>query len=150
MGLHLKSVVVLALSFLVVTASAANESVNFKKKIAKIGKKTITVEIAETSKQLEHGLMYRKKLAADSGMLFIFPDEQIRMFWMKNTLIDLSIGYFNKQKKLIDIHEMKATSSVMQQDLPGYASKGPAMFALEMDAGWYKKNKIELGAEIKF
>ncbi len=150
MGLRLKSVIVFAISFWMMSAVAADESVSFKKKIAKIGTKTITVEIAETSKQLEHGLMYRKKMGADSGMLFIFPDEQTRMFWMKNTLIDLSIGYFNKQKKLVDIQEMKASTSLMQQDLPGYASKNPAMFALEMNKGWFKKNKIELGAEIKF
>ena len=150
MELRLKSLAVILLSFVALSSAGENTVVKFKSKVAQLGKKTITVEIAETEKQLEHGLMFRKKLSTDTGMLFIFPDEQPRSFWMKNTLIDLSIGYFNKQKKLIDIQEMTATSTVMQQNLPFYPSKGPAMYALEMNKGWFKKNKIEIGTILKF
>lgn len=150
MELRLKSLVAILVSCLALNAAAESTVLKFKSKVAQLGKKTITVEIAESEKQLEQGLMFRKKLAANAGMLFIFPDEQPRSFWMKNTLIDLSIGYFDKQKKLIDFQEMTATSTVMQQNLPFYPSKGPAMYALEMNKGWFKKNKIEIGTILKF
>lgn len=111
--------------------------------------KTINVEIAETEEQHARGLMFRNKLKSNEGMLFIFPNEETRSFWMKNTIINLSIGYFNQDKKLIDIQEMKAVTSVLQQDLPTYPSRLPAQFALEMPQGWFDKNKFSLGAEFK-
>ena len=147
---RLKSLVAILISCLAINVAAENTVVKFKSKVAQLGKKTITVEIAESENQLERGLMFRKKLAANAGMLFIFPDEQPRSFWMKNTLIDLSIGYFDRQKKLVDIQEMTATSTLMQLNLPFYPSKGPAMYALEMNKGWFKKNKIEIGTILKF
>lgn len=118
-------------------------SVVFEKKTKKI-----KVELAENDTQHARGLMFRKSLGANEGMLFIFPDETIRSFWMKNTIIDLSIGYFNKDKKLIDIQEMKATS-MLQKDLPSYPSRGPAKYALEMPAYWFEKNGIRTGATLK-
>ena len=149
MALPLKLLVASLFSFFLSVSPFAAENVTFKTEKIKIGKKTITVEIAETEKQLERGLMHRQKMKTDAGMFFIFKDEQIRSFWMKNTLIDLSIGYFNKDKKLIDIQEMSATS-IMQKDLPSYPSQGPAMYALEMNKGWFNKNKIAVGAVFSF
>ena len=110
----------------------------------------IKVEVAETDAQHEQGLMLRKKLGLNEGMIFVFKDEQIRNFWMKNTIINLSIGYFDKNKKLIDVQEMQATNSMMEQNLPTYPSASPAMFALEMTDGWFKKNKVKIGAQFRF
>jgi uncharacterized membrane protein (UPF0127 family) len=83
-------------------------------------------------------------------MLFIFENEQILSFWMKNTFIDLSIAYIDKNKKIVDIQEMKATNQMMVGDLPSYPSAKPAMYALEMNKGWFKKNKIEIGQALYF
>lgn len=124
-----------------------------KQKIELLNKKNkikITVEVARTEQEHARGLMFREKLAKDEGMLFVFENESIREFWMKNTLIDLDIGYFDKNNKLIDIQQMKAVTSIMQTDLPTYPSKKPAQYALEMTKGWFKKNKIEEGAQFKF
>lgn len=121
-----------------------------QKKITLSTKKTITVEMAETDQQHEYGLMLRKSLPKDHGMLFIFKDEDIRNFWMKNTIINLSIGYYDKNKKLIDIQEMKAVTSIMQENLPTYPSAAPAMYALEMPETWFSKNKIKLGSSFQF
>lgn len=130
-------------------AITETEKVEFKKvEITLISGKTtkkITAELAETMDQHERGLMFRKSLRKDAGMLFVFEDQQIRSFWMKNTIIDLSIGYFNKDKKLIDIQEMKATS-MLQRDIPTYPSRGPAQYALEMSPKWFDKNNIKTGA----
>ena len=125
------------------------KSPQFKKEYIQLGSKKISVEIAETNQQLEYGLMHRTHLKADQGMLFIFKDEQILSFWMKNTLIDLSIGYFSEKKVLNEIIDMKSTS-LLQTNFPSYPSQQPAMNALEMNQGWFKKNKIKQKAQFKF
>lgn len=111
----------------------------------KLGKETLKVEIAATDEQKEHGLMFRKKLREDSGMIFIFDREQTLTFWMKNTFIDLDIGYFDRKKKLVDIQTMKAAGSVMMERPPSYPSRIPAMYALEVKRGWFAKHKIKIG-----
>ena len=116
----------------------------FEKRKIQVGKKTVTVEIADNADLREHGLMFRDKLAENTGMLFIFDSEQSLNFWMKNTLIPLSIGFFDENKKLIDIQEM--VPAVMgDQDPKHYPSSGPAMYALEMPKGWFEHNKISRG-----
>ena len=120
-------------------------AVDFSKKKIKIGKVVLNVEVAETDEQHQQGLMYREKLAPNAGMIFVFNDEEPRFFWMKNTYVDLSIGFFDKNRKLIDIQDMKATT-VMQKEFPNYPSRGPAQYALEVSKGWFKKNGIREGA----
>lgn len=154
MASRLKWIVVTTILALGLNCFALNDSDKVVFPISEISlvyKKTtkkIKVELAQTPNQHERGLMFRKSLPHDQGMLFIFEEEMIRSFWMKNTIIDLSIGYFNKDKKLIDIQEMKSTT-MMQVDLPSYPSRGPAQYALEMPSGWFAKNKIEVGAILK-
>lgn len=131
------------------SASSAVAPVLFKKGKLKIGNKTLEIEIADTPERAERGLMYRTVLAEGKGMLFVFPDEQVRSFWMKNTFIPLAIGYFNAKMELIDVHEMTASQSEMQKDYPTYVSKGPAKFALEVPSGWFVKNKIALKQKFK-
>src|SRR5574337_1112000 len=62
-----------------------------------------TVEIAATDATRERGLMFRTHLAANHGMLFVFPDAQTRYFWMKNTLIPLDIIFFDAHQRLINV-----------------------------------------------
>lgn len=143
----------LALSFSLFfsqSAFAQADKITFPKEKIQIGKKTVEVEVARTNAQHEHGLMYRDKLPTDSGMLFVFPNEEIRYFWMKNTFIDLSIGYFDKDRKLIDIQEMKASTSIMAERPATYPSQGPAQYALEMNKAWFAKNNIKPGVQFKF
>jgi len=136
------------LSLLLVSSVALGAS-PFKKKKITVGAKTLVVEIAETPDQHERGLMFRDKMGPDEGMLFIFKNEETRFFWMKNTLINLSIGYFDKNGKLIDVQEMTSGKNVPDEQLPSYASAKPAKYALEMSEGWFTKNKIKLGAKLR-
>lgn len=138
--------VVILLNSIAPQASSATE---FPKKNITVGTKKITVEIAETPDQLQRGLMFRNGLGENEGMLFLFKNEETRFFWMKNTLIDLSIGFFDKNKNLIDIQEMKSGKNIADSALPSYGSASPAMYALEMNRGWFDKNKIKLGAKLK-
>lgn len=132
--------------FVLCTAHAAGE---FSKRKIQLGGKTLVVEVADTPSQHEKGLMFRDKLGDDEGMLFIFNNEETRFFWMKNTLIDLSIGYFDKKGTLIDVQEMKSGKGVPDSALPSYASARPAKYALEMNPGWFDKNKIKLGSKLR-
>lgn len=147
---HLKWLIVFWLSFTSSAFAKDAEKITFEKQKITIAGKVITVEIAESEQQHERGLMLRKSLSKDHGMLFVFKDEQPRSFWMKNTIINLSIGYFDHEKKLIDIQEMKAVASVLETNPPPYPSAFPAMYALEMTEGWFKKNKVGLGSVFKF
>ncbi|OQW47816.1 MAG: hypothetical protein A4S09_14700 [Proteobacteria bacterium SG_bin7] len=115
--------------------------VKFEKKRIKIGTATLTVEIADTPERLNRGLMDRQKMGEDEGMLFIFSEEDIRHFWMKNTYIPLSIGFFSKDKKLVDVQDMDAVRSAVE--IPkNYSSKKPAKYALEVNQGWFSRHKI--------
>jgi uncharacterized membrane protein (UPF0127 family) len=122
----------------------------FQKKKIELAQKVLIVEVAETPEQLAFGLMFRQKLGPDEGMLFVFSEEAPRSFWMKNTLIDLSIGFFDRKRKLIDVKEMKSGAGVPDQALPSYISAHPAKYALEMSKGWFDKNKIRIGERFNF
>ncbi|WP_413289541.1 DUF192 domain-containing protein [Bdellovibrio sp. HCB337] len=140
---------VVSLCFLFAGSIASAKDVTFEKEKITLNGKTLTVEIAESPAQHEHGLMFRKNMAKDEGMLFIFKTEDYRYFWMKNTYIDLSIGYFDKDKTLVDIQEMRATSALETRP-PSYPSAKPAMYALEMNKEWFKKNNVKIGHKFSF
>jgi uncharacterized membrane protein (UPF0127 family) len=108
----------------------------------------LTAYIADSDQKREEGLMYIEKLSRDEGMLFVFERESVLTFWMKNTLIPLSIGFFDHEGKLIDIKEMSVAASMLSDHLPTYQSRGPAVFALEMNKNWFTRNKIKLGARL--
>jgi len=99
----------------------------------------IVVEVAETDFSRAKGLMFRESLDENTGMLFIFPDEKNLGFWMKNTMIPLSIAYANNMCEIINIEEM------MPHDHRNTMSKGPARYAIEANSGWFDKNGIKIG-----
>lgn len=115
----------------------------------RLGEKTLTVEIADNNELRSRGLMFRKSLEKDHGMLFVFDHEQPLAFWMKNTLMPLSIGYFSKEKKLVDIIEM-IPAVAGDANPKNYPSALPAMYALEVPKGWFSINKIRIGASFIF
>lgn len=121
----------------------------FKKEKIKIGKLELNVEIADSPEKLTFGLMYKRSLGANEGMLFIFEDERPLSFWMKNTFVDLSVAFFNSKKELLEIKDMEAATSELQHNFPTYVSASPAQYALEMRRGWFKKNHIKVGDKLQ-
>lgn len=113
----------------------------------KIGEKIIEAYVADTEAKREKGLMHVTAIPENQGMIFVFEDEQPLAFWMKNTLIPLSIGYFNNKAELIDIQEM-SVPSLMEERPPNYPSKAPARLALEMNKGWFSRHRIKVGAKL--
>ena len=98
-----------------------------------LGGKTFRVEIAETQEKQALGLMFRDSMPRDEGMIFIFPNEAPRSFWMKNTRIPLDIMYFDKDLKLVSISADTPPCRVSR--CPSYPSSKPAMYVLELNAG---------------
>ncbi|MBX7230712.1 MAG: DUF192 domain-containing protein [Bdellovibrionales bacterium] len=121
--------------------------VEFAKINIKLGPYSLSVEVAESDPQRAQGLMFRKKLDEYQGMLFVFEKPQTLSFWMKNTEIPLSIGFFDSQLKLFDIHDMNPVS-VLEKEMPKYVSRGRALLALEVQQGWFKNKNIKRGTRL--
>lgn len=92
-----------------------------------------TVELARTSDEQALGLMFRDSLADDHGMLFLFPGEARRSFWMRNTRIPLDIFYFDANLRLVSVAE--SAQPCRSQRCPSYPSAAPAQYVLELRAG---------------
>ncbi len=102
-------------------------------------------EIADTPELREKGLMHRTSLAESDGMLFVFEKEIYLNFWMKNTQIPLDIAYIDKNGIINEIYNMKPLDvSII------YNSIKPAMYALEVNSGWFNRHKIKIGSKIEF
>lgn len=150
--LKFKYLFLIVLVFLIFNKSIetyeSNTPITFKKTQIKIGNKEINVEIAQTELQLKRGLMNRTQLKEDEGMLFIFDKDQILNFWMKNTLIDLSIAYINSNYEVVDIQDMNVID-LDEKSPVMYPSKSPAKYALEMNKGWFNRNNISIGDKVE-
>ncbi len=112
-------------------------------------KLNINVEVAKDPYAWIKGLMFREFMPKNSGMLFIFPDEVKRTFWMKNTLIPLDIIFISKDKKIVDIKENFEPCLGSQMSCPSYFPTSPAMYVLEVNAGIVKENGLEIGDDVE-
>ncbi|OPZ31854.1 MAG: hypothetical protein BWZ00_00375 [Bacteroidetes bacterium ADurb.BinA174] len=106
---------------------------------------TIDIEIADNNQRRARGLMYRKSLPADAGMLFIFDVEEIQGFWMKNTYIPLDMLFVNANNEIITIH---ANTAPLREW--NYASTKPALYVVEVNAGYCIQKNITEGDKINF
>ncbi len=105
----------------------------------------IDIEIADNNQRRARGLMYRKSIPADVGMLFIFDVEEIQGFWMKNTYIPLDMLFVNANNEIITIH---ANTTPMREW--NYASTKPALYVVEVNAGYCVQKNITEGDKIIF
>lgn len=99
----------------------------------------INAELAKTEEEQMYGFMNRKNIPDGTGMLFIFKDDRIASFWMKNTPTPLSIAYIDYSGKIKDIFDMTPFS------LATIVSTGYVRYALEVPQGWFEKNGIKVG-----
>lgn len=105
-----------------------------------LGGKRFNLEVAATDEQIRQGLMHRDKLADDGGMIFIFPDQKHRSFWMKNCKIDLDIIFFDGSGTIVNIQTMRHPRTPQEnENPPSYRSGLPARFAIEINAGMADK-----------
>jgi uncharacterized membrane protein (UPF0127 family) len=107
-----------------------------------IGKRTFTLEVADTPGTQEHGLMERDSMPSDHGMIFVFPQEQDRYFWMKNTRFPLDILFVDAAGKIVSIHHMRA------YDLSTTPSDFPAKYAIELNSGAAANAAVQAGDKL--
>jgi uncharacterized membrane protein (UPF0127 family) len=103
----------------------------------------INAELASTPEQREIGLMFRPVMAANDGMLFVFERAGKQCFWMRNTLIPLSVAFVADDGTVVNIEAMKPQTD------DGHCSAQPVRFVLEMNDGWFAKRGIKPGAKLR-
>ena len=105
----------------------------------KLGTETFKVEVAATDRARQLGLMHRKSMPQDRGMLFVFPDERELSFWMKNTHIPLDIVYADRNGKVVSIKQMRPL------DESAVPSDGPSKYAIEVNQGAAARAGVKAG-----
>ncbi|NLA51663.1 MAG: DUF192 domain-containing protein [Alcaligenaceae bacterium] len=120
-----------------VQSQTANTTLELKP--LRIGGVPLLAEVADTNRSRQRGLMHRPFLAEHRAMLFVFSEPQQLCFWMRNTLIPLSIAYIDEHAKVIDIFDMQPL------DENSICSSSPTQFALEVNQGWFERHKVQVG-----
>jgi len=105
-------------------------------------------EVAKNRFTIAKGLMFRKGLAENEAMLFVFAQEGSHSFWMKNTLIPLDIIWLDKDKKVVEV--TKNAQPCQSQKCQSYRNQQPAQYVLEISAGMADEIGLQLGSEISF
>ena len=103
----------------------------------------VHAEVANTFETRATGLMFRKSLAPNEGMLFVFPDAEIHCMWMKNTLIPLSVAFIDADGKIVSVSEMQPQTETT------HCAAAPAKYALEMSRGWFASKGLKAGATLR-
>ncbi len=105
----------------------------------------VDIELAETDEEINYGMMFRKHMDENTGMLFIRDVERQQSFWMKNTYVSLDIIYINSQNRIVSIQ--KNAEPLKERSLP---SEGPAILILEVKGGYCDAHGIDKGTTIAY
>ena len=135
----MKQILVFILVLLAIPAARAETSLV----PLEISGNPLIAEVANTAEAREQGLMYRKHMRGNHGMLFVYPEPGVHAMWMKNTSVPLSIAFLDEQGIIINIEDMMPFSEEQHQ------AGAPAKFALEMPIGWFSKREIKPGAKVE-
>lgn len=107
------------------------------------GMHLIKAEVARTPDQRAIGLMHRSTMGPNEGMLFVFEQPGVQCFWMKNTLLPLSIAFLADDGSIVNIADMQP------QSLDSHCSEKPVRLALEMNQGWFAKKGLKAGTRLR-
>jgi uncharacterized membrane protein (UPF0127 family) len=121
---------------------AASADVAFRTARVKVAGHELKVEVAATDEQRTQGLMFRKNLGPNEGMLFIFDEPAYHAMWMKNTLIPLSVAFVDASGEILNILDMEP------QTLDTHMAAGPATYAIETNKGWFAQKKVKAGEKV--
>ena len=102
----------------------------------------IEAEVAANDRNRQVGLMNRKAMPSQHGMLFVFAENNTHCMWMRNTLLPLSVAFLNEEGKIINIEDMQP------QTEDNHCAKVPARYALEMNLGWFAQRGINPGMKL--
>jgi len=107
-----------------------------------VGDIPLTVEVANESHEHEHGLMFRKTLPDGQGMLFVYPRERRRVFWMHETTLPLDAGFIAADGRLNEIVALEPLSEIP------ITSRLPARYVLEVPRGWFSRHGFGPGTQL--
>lgn len=107
------------------------------------GMHVIQAELAVTPEQQQVGMMFRRSMGTNEAMLFVDTSPGIRCFWMRNTLLPLSIAFIADDGSIVNIAEMQPRSD------ESHCSAKPVRFALEMNKSWFAKRGLQAGSRIR-
>lgn len=106
------------------------------------GMHLIRAEVAGTEAQRQIGLMHRPSMPANDGMLFVFEQAGVQCFWMRNTLIPLSVAFLDDDGRIVNIEAMAPQTD------DSHCSKRPVRYVLEMNLGWFDKRGLKAGSRV--
>ena len=138
----MKQFLALAALVLACAVHADEPQMNLPRVKLTTGMHAIDAQVAATPDQRMTGLMFRKEMPQNEGMLFVFEAPSEQCFWMKNTLLPLSIAFVADDGTIVNIDEMKA------QTLDSHCSAKPVRYVLEMNTGWFARKGIKAGAKL--
>ena len=137
----MKTALVLAAALFLAALPSLAE-VTFRTASVKVASHPLKVEVAADEAQRMQGLMFRKQLGREEGMLFIFEEPAYHSMWMKNTLIPLSVAFVDKDGVILNILDMEP------QTLDSHMAAGPAVYAIETNKGWFAAKKVKAGDKV--
>ena len=108
----------------------------------KVAGHALRAEVATTVEQRMKGLMFRQKLGANDGMLFVFDEPGYHAMWMKNTPLPLSVAFVDGEGRILNILDMEPNT------LDQHMAAGPARFAIETNKGWFAQRRIKAGDKV--
>jgi uncharacterized membrane protein (UPF0127 family) len=106
------------------------------------GMHVIQAEVAATDADRQQGLMHRRQMGPNEGMVFLFDAPAGVCMWMKNTFVPLSVAFIDKEGKIVNIEDMQP------QTTESHCAKSVVRYALEMNRGWFQKKNIKPGSVI--
>lgn len=132
----------LAALALALAASAAGADARLKTTTVRVGPHALKVEVVASDADRARGLMNRKSLGRNDGMLFIFDEPAYHSMWMKSTLIPLSVAFIDAQGTILNILDMEP------ETLDPHMSAGPSIYAIEVNKGWFAEKKVKAGDKV--
>ena len=132
----------LAALALALAVTAAGADTRLKTATVRVGPHALKVEVVASDADRARGLMNRKSLGRNEGMLFIFDEPAYHSMWMKNTLIPLSVAFIDAQGTILNILDMEP------ETLDPHASAGPSIYAIEVNKGWFAEKKVKAGDKV--
>ncbi len=130
---------ILALTLMLLTGPASADMPRIE---LTVGFYRIEAEVAANQDNRMQGLMQRRAMAANQGMLFVFPQDARHCMWMRNTLLPLSVAFLDAEGRILNIEDMQP------QTEDNHCAAGPARFALEMNLGWFAGKGLQSGTRI--
>jgi len=139
---RLLSIVCCALTFAAPAWSGDEPQTNLPQVTLNAGMHLIKAQVAANAEQRSTGLMFRRDMPTNEGMLFVFEQPAGQCFWMKNTLLPLTAAFVADDGTIVNLADMKP------QTLDSHCSEKPVRYVLEMNQGWFAKRGIQAGTKL--